>query len=114
MIETMTPTLTWTAVGRTALFPEDCGTAVLVDGQQIAVFHSDRRWYAVQNECPHNRQMVISRGLMGDTAREPKVTCPLHKNSFSLEDGHHLGGNEAWCLKTYPVKVEAGVVYVGV
>lgn len=112
----MTPVLnvTWTAVGPAAIFPEDCGTAVLVEGTQIAVFHSDRKWFGVQNQCPHNQQMVLSRGLMGDAGREPKVTCPLHKNSFSLVDGHHLGGNEAWCLKTYPVKVEAGVVYVGV
>lgn len=113
MTQSVAETLTWTAVGPAVIFPEDCGTAVLVAGQQIAVFHSNRRWYAVQNECPHNRQMVLSRGLMGDSGREPKVTCPLHKNSFSLEDGHHLGGNEAWCLKTYPVKVEGGVVHVG-
>jgi nitrite reductase (NADH) small subunit len=104
---------TWTAVGSTVLFPADCGTAVLVGGTQIAVFHVGRQWYAVQNLCPHNGQNVLSRGLIGDHDREPKVSCPLHKNSFCLTDGRHLGGNEAWCLKTYPVKVEAGVVYVG-
>ena len=103
----------WRAVGAAVLFPDGCGTAVLVDGQQIAVFHAGRNWYAVQNQCPHNQQMVLSRGLLGDTDREPKVTCPLHKNSFRLTDGAHLGGNEAWCLTTYPVRVEAGVVQVG-
>jgi len=109
-----TPQTTWTAVGPAVNFPEGCGTAVLVDGRQIAVFHAGRDWFAVQNQCPHNLQMVLSRGLLGDAGRETKVTCPLHKNSFSLVDGRHLGGNEAWCLKTYPVKVEAGVVMVGV
>lgn len=107
------PSLTWVAVGPTVNFPEDCGTAVLVDGQQIAVFHSHRKWYAVQNLCPHNRQMVLSRGLMGDADRTPKVTCPLHKNSFSLVDGRHLGGNPEWCLKTYAIKVEGGTVFIG-
>jgi nitrite reductase (NADH) small subunit len=111
---TPSPTLSWTAVGPTVLFPPDCGTAVLVDGRQIAVFHIGRQWYAVQNQCPHNLQMVLSRGLVGDSDRIPKVTCPLHKNSFQLTDGKHLGGNAAWCLATYPVKVEAGVVWVGV
>jgi len=105
--------IAWTAVGPAVNFPDGCGTAVLVDGEQIAVFHAGREWYAVQNQCPHNLQMVLSRGLLGDSGREPKVTCPLHKNSFSLTDGHHLGGNEAWCLKTYAVKVEAGMVMIG-
>ena len=104
----------WTAVGPAVNFPDGCGTAVLVGGQQIAVFHTGRQWFAVQNQCPHHLQMVLSRGLVGDSGREPKVTCPLHKNSFSLTDGRHLGGNEAWCLKTYAIKVEAGVVLVGV
>jgi nitrite reductase (NADH) small subunit len=103
----------WTAVGPTVLFPADCGTAVKVGDEQIAVFHAGRQWYAVQNRCPHNGQMVLSRGLLGDSDREAKVTCPLHKNSFALADGRHLGGNAEWCLKTYAVKVEAGVVYVG-
>lgn len=105
-------TLTWVAVGHSALFPDGCGTAVLVEDQQIAVFHTGRHWYAVQNECPHQRQMVLSRGLVGDAGREPKVSCPLHKNAFSLVDGRHLGGNEAWCLRTYPVRVVGGVVEV--
>ena len=105
--------LRWFAVGPAVRFPTDCGTAVLVEGQQIAVFHMGREWYAVQNLCPHQQQMVLSRGLVGDAGREPKVTCPLHKNSFSLADGRHLGGNEAWRLKTYPVKVDGGVVHVG-
>ena len=105
--------LRWTSVGPAAVFPAECGTAVKVDGRQIAVFHVGREWFAVQNQCPHQLQMVLSRGLVGDIGREPKVTCPLHKNSFSLSDGRHLGGNEAWCLKTYAVKVEGGVVWVG-
>lgn len=104
----------WTAVGPAVNFPEGTGTAVLVGEEQIAVFHAGRQWFAVQNQCPHNLQMVLSRGLLGDSGREPKVTCPLHKNSFSLADGRHLGGIEAWCLKTYAVKVEAGVVMIGV
>lgn len=103
----------WVAVGPAVRFPLECGTAVLVDGVQIAVFHSGRRWFAVQNQCPHNLQMVLSRGILGDVDREPKITCPLHKNSFRLTDGEHLGGNPAWCLKTFPVRVDGGVVYVG-
>ena len=104
----------WVAVGSSVHFPAECGTAVMIGGQQIAVFHTGRDWYAVQNQCPHHLQMVLSRGILGDSGGEAKVTCPLHKNSFSLHDGRHLGGNAAWCLRTYAVKVEGGLVYVGI
>ena len=111
-VETPQAELTWAAVGNAAVFPEGCGTAVLVGARQIAVFHVGPRWYAVQNLCPHNRQMVLARGLVGDAGREPKVTCPLHKNSFSLADGRHLGGNQDWALTTYEVRVEEGRIKV--
>lgn len=104
----------WTAVGRVEQFPVDAGAAVKVGTEQVAVFrYGDDQWYAVQNRCPHEGVAALSRGLVGDKGGEPKVACPLHKNSFSLVDGRHLGGNEAWCLKTYPVKVEGGTVFLG-
>ena len=43
--------LTWTAVGPAVNFPEGCGTAVLVEGQQVAVsrgnFNSGDHFHAV-------------------------------------------------------------------
>jgi nitrite reductase (NADH) small subunit len=111
----MTSTITWTAVGPASHFLIDAGTAVKVGGETIAVFrYGADRWYAVQNRCPHEGISALSRGLVGDKNGEPKVACPLHKNAFSLEDGRHLGGNEAWCLKTYPVRLEHGQVLVGI
>ena len=56
--------------------------------------------------------MVLSRGLLGDDEGIPKVACPLHKRTFSLETGKNLQGIEA-DIATYPVKVENGYVYVG-
>jgi len=87
---------------------------VLINGEQIAVFNftNEGRWYATQNRCPHKGEMAIARGLTGDADGHPKVACPFHKKTFSLEDGHCLT-DEAYQLKTYPVKVEDGFVYIG-
>lgn len=92
--------------------PLNGGATVLVDGEQIAIFAYDNgaTWYAVQNLCPHKQQMCLSRGIIGDTAGKPKVACPLHKHTFGLDDGKHLGGNAEWTLKTWVVKVENGEV----
>ena len=95
--------------------PADGGACVLHDGDQIAIFHFSRRgeWYATQNLCPHKQQMALSRGMIGSAGEqcEPKVACPFHKKTFSLLTGACLSGDEH-ALKTYPVKVKDGKVYI--
>ena len=43
---------------------------------------------------------------------EPIVACPFHKKTFSLKSGECLSGDD-FVIKTYPVKVERGEVFVG-
>lgn len=105
----------WIYVAPLSRFPMDGGACAFHDGKQIAIFnYGHSEWYAVQNECPHQRQNVLSRGILGDSDGRPKVSCPLHKNSFYLNDGCHTGGNEEFRLQTYAVKVEGGLVYLEV
>jgi nitrite reductase (NADH) small subunit len=91
------------------------GTAILYKDKQIAVFHfhDTNEWFATQNMCPHMKEMVLSRGLIGDKAGEHKVACPLHKHSFSLQTGQCLTTKE-YKLEIFPVKIEEGFVYVGI
>ncbi|MFP5040665.1 nitrite reductase small subunit NirD [Parasediminibacterium sp. JCM 36343] len=95
--------------------PDNGGVCVKYKDEQIALFYFTRRkeWYATQNECPHRQQMALSRGMIGTQAEEPKVACPFHKKTFSLVTGECLSGDEC-SIKTYPVKVEDGLVYIGV
>lgn len=105
----------WTQVAKTEDFIENAGGCIKHGHEQIAIFNFGKKeWYAVQNQCPHKEQMVLARGLIGDKAGEPKVACPLHKNNFSLKTGAHLSGDgsENYCLKTYPIKVEDGAIFL--
>ncbi len=94
--------------------PANGGVCVKYKEQQIALFHFTRRneWYATQNECPHRQQMALSRGMIGSQGEEPKIACPFHKKTFSLVTGECLSG-DVCAIKTYPVKVENGLVYIG-
>ena len=80
---------------------------------QLAVFRFASRgeWYASQNMCPHKKQLVLARGIVGDADGIPKVACPLHKKTFSLTTGECLSG-EAYELETFRVRTESGRVYV--
>ena len=103
----------WVRAGRVDDFPLDGGMSIKHGQTQIAVFRFASRdeWYAAQNMCPHRKDMVLARGILGDKAGEPKVACPLHKKGFSLRTGECLTG-ENYRLHTFPVRVEDDEVYV--
>jgi nitrite reductase (NADH) large subunit len=103
----------WVKLARADSFPKDGGRTVRYGNSQIAVFNFESRgeWYATQNKCPHMKDMVLARGLIGDQQGVPKVACPLHKKNFSLSDGKCLSDDE-YRILTFPVKVEDGWVFV--
>ena len=107
--------ITWFAACYTEDVPDNGGVCVKYGDIQIALFQFGRRdeWYATQNECPHRKQMALSRGMIGTLQDEPKVACPFHKKTFSLATGECLSGDEC-SIKTYPVKVDEGKVFIGV
>ncbi len=104
----------WFEAASVSKFPKDGGACVKYKDKQIAVFNFERldKWYACQNVCPHKMEMVLSRGMIGDDKGTPKVACPLHKKTFSLEDGTNLNGDMD-AIATYPVKIENDKVFIG-
>jgi nitrite reductase (NADH) large subunit len=108
-----TSALRWVPVGHADDFPIDGGATIKYGKSQIAVFNfaSRGQWYASQNMCPHKKAFVLSRGIIGSAGDIPKIACPLHKKTFSLETGESLQGEE-YHIKTFRVKVESGKVYV--
>lgn len=105
--------LSWVRVGCITDFPSNGGATVKHGHAQIAVFNFDSRgeWYATDNMCPHRQEFVLSRGIIGDAGGVPKVSCPIHKKNFSLQDGSCISG-ESYAIRTYPVRVEDGSVFL--
>ncbi len=103
----------WVELGSASSVPKDGGATFLYGRHQIAVFNFAHRnaWYACQNLCPHKQEMVLSRGLLGDIDGIPKVTCPMHKKSFSLEDGKGIN-EEIYSIQTFKVKVDDDTLLV--
>ena len=108
-------TINWFAACKVADVPKNGGVCVKYGLEQIALFHFSRRgeWYATHNECPHKQQMALSRGMIGTQGDEPKIACPFHKKTFSLVDGRCLNDEDGYSVKTFPVKVENDLVYIG-
>ncbi len=115
MIMEIAEKISWVKACKISDVPENGGACVLLNDEQIAIYNFTRRgeWYASQNLCPHKKQMALSRGMIGSAGDIPKVACPFHKKTFSLQSGSCLTG-EYYTIRTYPVKVEDGMVYIGI
>jgi nitrite reductase (NADH) large subunit len=107
------PALKWVSVGKVWDFPAEGGASIKYGRTQIAVFNfaSRNEWYACQNMCPHKREFVLARGMIGDQRGTPKVACPLHKKTFSLESGECLSG-EDFSVEVFAVKIDGDDVYL--
>lgn len=87
------------------------GGAVQVAGsaEMLAVFNVNGRFFATQDRCPHGQWPLSESYVDGDV-----VECALHNGRFSISSGKRLSPPVCRALRTYEVKVEAGVVYVDV
>jgi len=62
--------------------PEGRGKLVVAGGREIALFHADGRYYALDDCCPH-----MGAPLSEGDVREGMVICLRHLWGFRLDDG---------------------------
>lgn len=111
----------WVDVCRLDDLAPERGAAALVDGEQVALVRLlDDRVLAVQQLDPFCGAHVMSRGIVGTRTVEgqhvPTIASPMYKQVFDLTTGRCLDavGKEPVDLRTWPVRVAAGRVQVGV
>ncbi len=115
------PERVWTAVCRLEDLVPERGAAALVAGEQVALVRLvDGRVLAVQNLDPFSGANVMSRGIVGTRGTTPTLASPMYKQVFDLTTGACLDrvGREpvdgaAADLRTWPVRLDGGLVLVG-
>ncbi|GGN04512.1 bifunctional 3-phenylpropionate/cinnamic acid dioxygenase ferredoxin subunit [Lentzea pudingi] len=87
------------------------GEAVRIVGPHapIGLFNVDGVIYAIDDTCTHQDASLSEGWLEGCF-----VECPLHAASFDLRTGEPTGLPAKRPVKTHPVLVEDGEVYVDV
>lgn len=68
---------------------------------------SDDNFYATDGLCTHQRIHLADGFVM-----ENIIECPKHNGRFDFTTGQAKGAPVCVNLKTYPVKVEAGEVFI--
>lgn len=98
----------WTRVCAVADVPEGNSMLTYVANQQVALFRTGGRFYAVANRCSHANGPLVDGALEGAT-----VACPMHDSRFDLETGQPLCGPASRPVRTYAVRVEGDDVLIG-
>lgn len=97
-------------IGPLVRFPERIGVRVRIGNEEAAVFRlSDGRVFALENKNPHRKGGVISEGMVSGEY----LYDPLYDWKISLVTGQVQAPDEGR-VKTYPVQVNNGLVYIGI
>ncbi len=79
------------------------------EGRSFAIYRSpDDRFYATDGLCTHEK-VHLAEGLVMDNI----IECPKHNGRFDYRTGEAKGDPVCVNLATYPVRVEAGKVMIG-
>ncbi|WP_411037557.1 MocE family 2Fe-2S type ferredoxin [Shinella sp. BYT-45] len=78
-------------------------------GRTFAIYRSpEDTYHATDGLCTHEK-IHLADGLVMDHV----IECPKHNGRFNYKSGEALGAPVCIDLKTYPVKVEGGTVFIG-
>lgn len=105
----MSDAANWVQAGALDDIPEDEGKLVRLDGLAIALFRQGDEVFALDDACPHSRNASLSQGYVEDGL----VECPLHQSCFELRTGKVTSPPAEEDVRTYPVKIADGIVFVG-
>lgn len=94
-------------VARLADLEEQGAKAVYVMGKSIVICRSDKRVFALENECSHAFE-PLECGLV----RAGWIACPAHGTRFDLETGEPLNPPATKPVKTYGVELRDGWVCI--
>lgn len=94
-----------------------CGAADIAREDVLRWDHADRtyavyrtkddRYFATDGLCTHAKVH-----LAGGFVMEHLIECPKHNGRFDFTTGRAMGAPACVNLRTYPVKVEAGRVFL--
>lgn len=93
---------------KTSEVPGFSSRAVNLSGRSILLVNSKGRFYACDNECPHQ-----GSPLSGGIVKDGFISCPRHGYRFDLKTGD-CSDSPGLELKLYPTEVRGDELYVDI
>jgi nitrite reductase/ring-hydroxylating ferredoxin subunit len=96
----------WTKVCRADEVAQGCALRIARE-KPIAIFHVDDEFFATDDTCTHAK-FSLADGYIEDA----EVVCALHEARFCLRTGKVLSPPATVPLRSYPVRVENGEIFL--
>ncbi|MBT2336795.1 non-heme iron oxygenase ferredoxin subunit [Variovorax paradoxus] len=100
-------TMTWVDAAAVDDIPSDDVVGIEVQGRDIAFFGTEDGIHATDNICTHGHARLCDGFLEGH-----EIECPLHQGRFDVRTGKAMCAPLTEDLRSYPVKIEGGRVYL--
>ncbi len=97
----------WTDISAADEVPEEDVIGVQAEGKDLALYSVEGQVYATDNICTHGHARLCDGFLEGY-----EIECPLHQGKFDIRDGKPLCEPVVEAIRSYPVKIENGRVFV--
>lgn len=104
MKDSMTP---WIDVAAQADLFEGAGIAIQPKGLDVALFSIDGEVFATDNICSHGSARLCDGYVEGY-----EVECPFHQGRFDVRTGAPTCAPATKPVKSWPVKIEGGRVFL--
>jgi 3-phenylpropionate/trans-cinnamate dioxygenase ferredoxin subunit len=101
--------LKWVAAADASAIGEEDVISFEHGGAIYAIYHTPSGYYASDGICTHELAELADGLVMGEI-----IECPMHNGRFHIPTGAPKSPPVCVALKTYPVRVEGGKVFIGV
>jgi len=93
-------------VAKTHDLPLGRARVCTIGEKRIALYHTERGFFATGNTCPHRGGPLGEGDILGN-----EIVCPWHFWSFEIATGVCTGDN-GLCIPTYEVRLDGERVLV--
>lgn len=98
----------WTEVAKLDDIPDEGTLPIEFQGEPVCLYNLGGQIYATHDICTHGHAN-LSDGFVVEGCL---IECPLHQGTFDIKSGEAVGVPCTENIRTYPVKVEAGAVFL--
>ncbi len=101
--------MAWIKIAQTIEIPENKGKEVEVNGNRVAIFHANGRFYALEALCRHQDGSLAPGKINGEV-----VECPLHFWHYNIRTGELLDYLKDVKLETYNLDIRGKDIFIDI
>jgi nitrite reductase/ring-hydroxylating ferredoxin subunit len=101
--------MAWKKIAQTFDIPENRGKEIKVNGNRVAIFHANGRYYALEALCRHQDGSLAPGKINGEV-----VECPLHFWHYNIRTGELLDYLKDVKLETFDLDIRGNDIFIDI